>query len=281
MNRIGISTWLALAPVVLFAQVPDLKVSFAAPSYEYTLFAQAMDATVDEYGPYRLVGHNLKLTEDRAVALLNSGRIDVVTLVLTPERETKILPIRVDLTRGLQGYRLFLIRKQDQSRFDTVTTLDDLRTRFMAGFGNQWGDFRALQTNKLPTVAVTDPTTLYSMLQGQRFDYFPRGVNEVWDNLAAHRAEAPDMVIERRLALYYPMIQCYEVAPTNIALATRIQKGLDILIVNGGMKKLFLQFYRQAIDQAALGNRKVFDLVNPELPTQGPTVDRTWWLGHP
>lgn len=274
--------WIIVLFALILVPIPGqsiFHVAFGATTYEYALFEKILAVTSEHAATVQESATHP--SEARTVALVADGELDVACLVLTPDREARLLPIRIDVTRGVQGYRIFLIRTEDQPKFDTVSTLGDLGTRFTAGFGSQWGDLAALQANHLGVVTTSDTSKLYAMLEGRRFDYFPRGINEVWDNLALHRAEAPDIGVERDLALYYPLVQCFVVAPGRNELAARIEKGLKILMANGTMRKLFFQFYRDAVDKAGLKSRRIFELSNPRLPAHGPTVDRTWWLGRP
>jgi hypothetical protein len=270
--------WGAWIP--LWADLPVQTITYekGPTDYEIALLDLALSKTVADYGRFVLKNSGLDLTERRAVASLQQGLFDVTFMVLTPEREEELLPIRIDLTHGVQGYRLFLIHKDSQAAFAAVRSLEDLRRRFVAGFGAQWGDLGVLQFNHLPVSTANETSQLYDMLQARRFDYFPRGINEIWDNVEQHRAAAPDMVVEQHLALFYPLVQCFVVAKDNVALAARIETGLQRSLADGSMKRLFLQFHGPDIARARLGQRVVFELSNPALPLGGPSVDPSWWL---
>lgn len=263
----------------LEAQETVIRYEKGPEVYEIALLQLALDRTRNE-GAFRLVNMGLDLVEDRAVLSLNQGQFDVTFMVLTPQRERDLLPVRIDLTRGIQGYRVFLIRAEDAPAFAKVQSLADL-ARFRAGFGAQWGDLKALVANGLPVVTSVEGARLYPMLQSRRFDYFPRGLNEVWDNLAQHREVAPEMVVEERLALFYPLVQCFVVAKTNQTLAGRIERGLQRALADGSMRSLFLRFHQADIDRARIEQRRVLVLNNPDLPRGGPQIDTSWWLQQP
>ena len=57
-------------------------------------------------------------------------------------------PIRIPLFKGLFGYRVLLIRKQEQARFDQINTQQDL-AKFLGGQGTHWPDTLILQANGL------------------------------------------------------------------------------------------------------------------------------------
>lgn len=278
-NYCLLMTWLLLANSVIAQST--IIYEKGPQDYEIALLDLALGHTTSDYGLYQLQEWGQTVSEDRAVASLNHGDFDVTFMVLSPERERVLLPVRIDLTRGVQGYRLFLIRRERSEEFGRVETLDELRTRYKAGFGSQWADLPVLLTNQFQVDSVVTTSTLYTMLQNNRFDFFPRGINEIWDNLEQHRSEAPDLVIEQHLALYYPLVECFVVAKSNTVLAQRIQSGLARALADGSMKRLFLKYHADLLRRANIANRKVFVLANPSLPEHGPQVDRTWWLGRP
>lgn len=277
-NLFGVLFWCLVAAQAM-AQETVIRYEKGAGVYEIALLQLALEHTPDE-GPFRLEDQGLDLAEDRAVVSLNRGLFDVTFMVLTKQRERELLPVRIDLTRGVQGFRVFLIRREAQPQFAEVKTLEDL-ARFDAGFGAQWGDLGALTSNGLPVVTSADGSNLYPMLQNGRFDYFPRGINEAWDNLEQHATQAPDMVIEQRLALFYPLVQCFVVAKSNQGLAARIERGLTRSLEDGSMKRLFLQYHQQDIERAQMGQRRILLLTNPDSPLDGPEVDTRWWLPRP
>jgi hypothetical protein len=248
-------------------------------NYEIALLELALRHTVATEGAFRLQELGQELTEDRAIAELNNGVFDVTYLVLTPARERLVLPVRIDLDRGIQGYRVFLVHRDNLAAFAQVRSLDELRTRFTAGFGAQWADLGILQANGFRVVTAASSANLYPMLQGKRFDFFPRGINEVWDNLAQHQDAAPDMAVEPTLGLFYPLVQCFVVARHNPQLARRIQRGLEASLKDGSMKRLFLRFHADFIRKANIPDRLFFTLSNPALPAGGPAIDPSWWAG--
>ncbi|MFQ3196742.1 MAG: hypothetical protein ACI81A_000446 [Paraglaciecola sp.] len=60
------------------------------------------------------------------------------------------------------------------------------------------------------------------MLLANRFDYFPRGISEIW-----REEELFDtLVIEKKLLLHYPAVEYFFVQAGNIGLAQQIELGL-------------------------------------------------------
>ena len=88
------------------------------------------------------------------------------------------LPVRVPTRRGLLGFRLLLIRRQRQSEFRNIRSLDELR-RFSIGQGFAWSDAEILRSQGL-RVETGSYEGLFRMLAAGRFDCYPRGINEVF-----------------------------------------------------------------------------------------------------
>jgi hypothetical protein len=106
------------------------------------------------------------------------------------------------------------------------------------------------------------------MLAAGRFQYFPRGIAEIW-----HEAKANadlGLEVEQHVALHYPAYTYFFVSKTNPALARRIEQGLRTAIKDGSFDKLFDQYNGEAMKQAHLEHRVVFELTNPLIPDQAP-----------
>lgn len=282
MIRFTLSLWLALwvIPVPVGAQ-GTIRFEKSADLYEFAVLKLILDKTKATDGPSVLTPENLEVSEDRAIELLNQGKLEVACMVLSRQRETRVLPIRIDITAGVQGIRVFLVRKDRLSEFSRVRTLRELTDRFVAGFGSQWGDLPVMQRNGFRLETDANSRNLYPMLQAGRFDFFPRGINEVWDNLRQHAADAPDMVVEPTLALYYPLVQCFLVGLSNTALADRLTRGLRSALADGSLRDLFFQFYGDDVRRAHLRSRTILNLENPDLPVGGPQPDPSWWRSLP
>jgi len=116
------------------------------------------------------------------------------------------------------------------------------------------------------------------MLKLKRFDYFPRGINEAWNEIDKKGVNYPELMVEERTALYYPYPVYYFVNKENRELAARIEKGLKIALADGSFKDLFFESHSEIINKANLDDRIIFKLQNPTLPEGTPEPDTSWWL---
>ncbi|MFC3912903.1 substrate-binding periplasmic protein [Pseudaeromonas sharmana] len=262
--------WLAMACEVRYFQTE------ARYAYRTAVLKLLLDKTA-EAGACPLRAEFTGVTQDRGLALLQEGRLDVVSMPTTMARERAMRPVRYDILAGLLGYRVLLINQQQQAAFAGVRTLQQLRA-FTFGFGSQWADLPLLQYNGFDVVSTPHAEALFGMLARGRFEAFPRGLNEAWLELGEQQARYPTLMVEPTLALYYPWPVYFFVARENSALAERLQLGMQRALADGSLQALFLRYHGDLIRQARLGERRLFRLANPGLPPGTPESDTQWWL---
>ncbi len=213
----------------------------------------------------------------RVMESVKSGAISVMWGGTSEEMERDFLPIRIDAYRGLMNHRLLFIRQGDQARFDQIKTLEDLKhIRF--GQGRSWQDASILESAGLQVVKATKKPSLYHMLDGGRFDAFPRGANEVWTELAAF----PNLklTVEKNLVLIYPLPTYFFVTSKDPELAKDIELGLESAIKDGAFNKYFYASpeVQEALGKADLANRRAIRINNPYLPKATPLDRKELWL---
>lgn len=213
----------------------------------------------------------------RVMESLKSGSISVMWGGTSEEMEREFIPVRIDAYRGLMNHRLFFIRQGDQSRFDKINTLDDLK-QIKLGQGRSWQDAAILESAGLNVVKTTKKPSLYHMLDGGRFDAFPRGANEVWTELTAF----PELklTVEKQLVLIYPLPTYFFVSPKDPELAKDIEFGLESAIKDGAFDRYFYgsSEVKEALEKADLGNRRAIHIKNPFLPKATPLDRKELWL---
>lgn len=213
----------------------------------------------------------------RVMESVKSGSISVMWGGTSEEMEQDFIPVRIDAYRGLMNHRLFFIRQGDQARFDKINTLEDLKT-IKLGQGRSWQDASILESAGLDVVKATKKPSLYYMLDGGRFDAFPRGANEVWTELSAF----PDLplTVEKRLVLIYPLPTYFFVTPKDPELAKDIEDGLEAAIKDGAFDKYFYNSpeVQEALQKADLPNRRAIRISNPYLPKATPLDRKELWL---
>ncbi len=248
-------------------------------SYRIDLLKLAMDKTKESDGKYFLAPVEDGMTQSRGILLLEKGeKVNVGFFPSNKERELKFLSVKIPILRGLLGYRVSIIRKTSLADFSKIESLDQLKSKYKAGFGDQWADMEILRINNIQVVGTAQYESLFNMLSAKRFDFFPRGVNEAWNEISDKKEKYPDLAVDPYTALYYPYPVYFFVNKNNLKLADRIERGLKTALEDGTFKEMFLKYHNKIIHQADLNNRKLFVLENPTLGEGTPKPDTSWWL---
>jgi len=208
---------------------------------------------------------------------VKQGRLSVMWAGTTLDLERELSPVRIPVLKGLLGYRLFIIRKEDQHRFDRIHTLRPLK-QLMAGSGTGWGDSLILQSNGIPVQLAPGTQQLLPMLENGEIDYFPRALMEPWRELEQFASSA--LVVEQSLLLSYPYPSYFFVAPDNHTLHDQIYRGLEMAIKDGSFDRLFFNdpSIQAMLSRAELGKRTVLRLINPYLSPETPFYREEFWL---
>jgi ABC-type amino acid transport substrate-binding protein len=276
---LGLAMLLGQAAAPATAATAALRYFPVGPIYEYRwklleLALSRAQGPTDE--PLRLQPFTEDITQNRGMQLLQSGAIDIIALGTNAEREARMLPIKIDILRGMVGYRLLVIRGADQAR---ITRMDEaaLRKELVFGLNSQWADLPVMRANGLAVQTSASYENLFSMLDAGRFDAFPRGLNEAGRELDDRKQNFPNLAVEQSKALFFPYPVYFWVSRDNPALAQRIERGLKAALADGSFRKLFESYHAAEIDMLARSKRQVIRLANPLLPPGTPEPDTRWW----
>ncbi|AWB65994.1 diguanylate cyclase [Saccharobesus litoralis] len=226
---------------------------------------------------YKTEEINQKLNQQQQAIRLNDGRLSIMWAGTTPDYEERLNPIRIPLLKGLQGHRIFIIRANDQARFSSINTFADLQ-QFKAGQGRFWGDTSILKNADLPVVTPLKKESLFYMVDGERFDYFPLAVHEPWSEVQSR--QDLQLAVEKQILLIYPMAMYFFTGKDDVALANMLRQGLNRAVANGEFDKVFYNtpHIKAALKLANLSERKVFRIKNPNLPAATPLDRKELWL---
>jgi hypothetical protein len=249
--------------------------------YQWEVLRTALEKTAGKWGPWHLVPASELMTEQRQAFELKraSGKLTVMYLSTTPDFEKNLIPIRIPVDRNLGGYCVFLIRKDDQKRFDNVRSLSDLR-RLSFGLGLGWIDVDILRANKFKVVTGSSYDGLFEMLVHERFDVFLRGAVEVLDEYDQRKEALPDLHIEEKLILYYPLPMYFWFPKTKEGrrLAARAEEGMRMMLADGTYDAVFDKYQRRKIERLRLKDRRILRIANPFLGTETPFRDKRLWF---
>ncbi|WP_052417439.1 type 2 periplasmic-binding domain-containing protein [Cellvibrio mixtus] len=244
--------------------------------YFTTLLLMALNASKADNEVIDIVFSEREYSQARWLYLAQNEKRNFVIWTMTDkEREQQLRPIRIPLCKGLFGYRVLLIRANDQPRFDHIRNLQELST-LLAGQGTHWPDTPIMQHNGLRVTTAETTESLFRMINARRFDYFPRGISEAWFELT-QRSEK-NLVVEKNIMLYYPAALYFFVNKNHEALAVRIEKGLEKLIDSGEFDEFFFNHPRINFGLENLTRRHIITLENPLLPAETPVNNPRYWI---
>jgi len=224
---------------------------------------RALKITEAEYGAFKLEIVNLTMSSARMLNELTAGKLINTAIVPASKLwEKHNIAIRVPVRQGLLSYRLLLVNKADLPKFEKINSLKELN-HFTAGLHKGWLTTDIFKFNHLKISETGHFEGLFLMLNRHRFDYIPRGIYEIYDELATRQTILKDIVVEPTFALYIPTSSYAYVSPTETRLAKRLKSGLDKLLASGELKEIVNKYYANDIRRANLTGRKIFNIENP------------------
>lgn len=236
----------------------------------------ALEKTVPEFGPFHLRASTQQTNGLRYLSnLARENDLNVVWSSTTIEKEQNYLPIRIPLRKGIMGYRLLLVHKDKQAQLKDIKTLDDLK-KLSVGQGVGWDDIKLYKAAGM-TVVEAKYSNLFRMLSYHRFDAFPRGINEIFNEFDKESLANPDLRIDENLLIYYPWPYYFFVAQSNTKLRDRLELGLRKMMKDGSFDAIFWKYNGKSIEEANFKKRRVIYLKNHLLPKETPLNDPTLW----
>ncbi|MGJ8692409.1 MAG: hypothetical protein ACSHW0_07995 [Thalassotalea sp.] len=246
-------------------------------AHKNEVIKRSLELTIPEYGPYEFRRLDINMNRHRALPVVIKGEISNIYIsAASDEWNKKTLAIKIPIRRGLLNYRLLLIHKADLALFSQVETLADLK-QLTAGVRNGWVTTEVFKYTGMELVATQNFNGLFSLLNAHRFNYIPRAIYEVFDELAARQHLIPNVVIEPRLVLHLPMPTYVYISPTYPRIAQRIEKGLTMMLDNGELDQILRKYYADDIKRADLKNRKVINIDNPYYTDKALLADQALW----
>jgi ABC-type amino acid transport substrate-binding protein len=248
--------------------------------YHWEILRTALEKTKEKWGPYRMVPSEFMTEQRQAFELKHvTGKLTVMYLSTTPDFERTLVPVHIPVDRNLGGYSVLLIRKEDRARFDSISSLDDLK-KFRFGLGLGWIDVDILRHSGFTVVTGSSYDGLFEMLTQKRFDVFLRASVEVLDEYDRRKEHLPDLYIEDNIIFYYPlpMYFWFPKTPEGRRLATRAEEGMRMMIADGTYDRIFDKYQRHKIERLRLKERKIFRIPNPFVGRETPFGDTRLWF---
>ncbi len=227
---------------------------------------------------YKIVVNKEPYSQVKIMEEVANGNLELFWNSSDSAKEEAFIPIRICLYKGLLGNRIFIINKNNQSKFDQVKTLDDLK-KLTVGQGKSWADTKILEANGFKVVKANKYESLFFMVDGGRFDAFSRGVHEPFGELASH-PDLKELTVEKGIMLVYRMPFYLFVNKQNKALAKDLEAGLNAAIADGSFDQTFFgdPSVQDVLAKADMKNRRSFFLDNPTLHKDTPLDRKELWF---
>lgn len=235
-------------------------------SYYLDLLKLSLDKTSSKYGSYKFETEFADVTRQRLATYLADGSpyVDVIWTGTNIEREKNMLPVRIPLLKGLKGYRLLIINKEREKDFDKITNINDLK-KLVGIQGVDWPDKDILLASGFKIETNPNYNGMFLMVHNNRVDYFPRAINEPFDELKLR----PDLnlTIAKKVMIYYHLPNYFFVNIKKPELRNRVEEGLNIAIKDGSFDKIFYNHpsNKELFQKINFKNMKIFKVENPYL----------------
>ncbi len=252
----------------------------------YPYFVDLLTLVLNKSAPaneQRKVVHQDYFVPDRQLKHLETANgIDLLWGGTSIEREHRFRAIRIPLLRGLLGYRVSLIHKDNIALFDSITRREEL-LKLHPCQGAGWPDTEILINAGFHVVQNSYFQGMFKQLNIKRCDLFPRGIFEASSEYSASRKEFPNLYLYKTLIIHYPFPMYFFVQKENTELASIIQKGFEKAIDDGSYENL-LKTHKVTAHLFPIerwSNVRLIELHNPLLPKDTNTKDIRYWIQHP
>lgn len=245
--------------------------------YAHDLLQMVLDETQDDDSKSVVKHATLIMNRNRLLLSLKEGKeLHVVAEAPKTAWVSELHVVRIPIRKGIQGYRLFFINKQDQSKLSALKSFEEFKA-IPTGSGKGWSTTRVLREAGFDVVVGNNYEGLFSMLELGRFKTFGRGINEIEAEYLAQKEAHPNLAIDTELMLHIPLPTYFFISPKRPELAKRIERGLWRLIENGKFEAYFLAHHQALIDKFRLKERRRFSIPNPNLSKADPLDNAELW----
>ncbi|MBA6339982.1 hypothetical protein H4J59_03060 [Colwellia sp. MB02u-10] len=236
------------------------------PRYKYTYeLMELIFKATPEYTSAQVKTTEMNMTRSRIFLELKKGNLlNVVAEAPQKEWDSNLIAVPIPIRKGLQGFRVFIIKDKNREKLVQVDSLQSL-TALYTGSGNGWSTRLAMEQAGFVIVTASGYESLFAMLSKQRFTTFGRGINEAYQEVESHLALYPDLVVDNRILLEIPLATYFYVSPSFPEIADRIRVGLLRLIESGEFDQFFFQKYCSDILKANMPERMRFKIDNPQV----------------
>jgi hypothetical protein len=191
-------------------------------------------------GNHTVKVQTLRVPVRRRAAVLASGAADFNVMVVgfSPEKDRLLNSIAFPLTKGVLGMRALVIRKESQSKFESIRNVEELKQRAVFGSGIGWLDTEILERNGFNVIRGSF-RQLWAMLRRGRFEAFPRGAPEAMYEIDTYGTATVPFVVDANFIFAYRFDTLLHLKKEDKVRAAIIEDGLRKSLADGSFDKLF------------------------------------------
>lgn len=250
-------------------RIPKPRASFdISHDYHVKLLKLALSAAHSTNNETYKIISTIPMVQGRAEAELAKGNLlDLYWLGAHTDRNNTLIPITVPTSKGLIGFRKFIIRSSAANQIAQITKADDLK-QLTACQGSHWPDTDILKDAGYKVTTSPVFNQLFTMLSAGRCDYFPRGYHDADREVISLKNTITNIESSEKVFFYYPFAIYFYVNPNHKKLADTLRKGMETIAKNGEleqhMKTHPLTAHIYPLKKSSPG--KIIQLHNPFMP---------------
>lgn len=213
---------------------------------------------------------------EKMIQDLNNGHTSITYVAASVENEANMNAIYFPIYRGLLGMRLGIVKQEYKDNLQHIEQPHQLK-QLVACQGKAWPDTTILEANGIKVAKSLKYPNLFPMLEGERCDYFPRGVFEPFSEVI-HQKEY-NLAVDEHMMLRYKMPFYFYTAKSDPELAQHFQEIIYDMFEDGTYEALFFEDEEisSALKLAKLEGRIIFDLTNPAITENTRNIPERFW----
>lgn len=273
-----LTTQAAFAQRILIYHAPE-SANDVRYDFHWEILKRILERTKAKYG-HIVLSPSTFMTENRQILEFEKNNTELLGVLIretNAQYEKKFIPVRIPIDRNLVGYRIFL--KNKVRSLSNVNTLEHLKKLTLIQ-GEGWGDVPILKHAGLKVRTKVHYDDLFKMVDANKADLFPRGLNEIQEEYNKFSPLFPSIQIDEHILLYYPLPTYFWFHKTEEGklLAKRVAEGFDEILRDGTYNGIFDRYFKETLKKLNLKNRTLIKIENPYLPSTVPFNKKEYWL---
>ncbi|KZN62763.1 hypothetical protein [Pseudoalteromonas luteoviolacea] len=220
------------------------------------------------------------MVQDRALSELKSGRlIDLYWAGTNHQRESELGVVRIPLNKGLLGYRVFTIHKDNAQFFSEIKSIESLKNISLCQ-GQHWPDTDIMLAAGLSVTTNVIYENMFKQVYAGRCKAFPRGINEAFSEVVSRNKIMPDLMVYDDLILHYRFPMYFFTHKDNKQLINDLKLGLTRALEDGSFDHYMKTHSatKHLFPLSQWQNKTILTINNPFLSQSTPTNNKDLWI---